>query len=69
MRLIGPSILCLLLSACSSQLQEFSGEAMTLYSYQIYQGRQAISLEALTDDLSQADVILVGEWHTHARCT
>ncbi|ROV59524.1 hypothetical protein EGH82_13280 [Vibrio ponticus] len=39
----------------------------SFYDYQLYSpGAQSISLEQFTTKVKSADVILVGEWHTHS---
>ncbi|MGR5235640.1 ChaN family lipoprotein [Vibrio alfacsensis] len=39
----------------------------SFYDYQLYSpSREPISIASLPPELQQADVILIGEWHTHA---
>jgi len=52
--------------ACSETQQQWRGELNTFYSYQLYQDGQRLSVYHLSQKLSDADVILVGEWHSHA---
>jgi len=55
-----------LLMACSETQQQWRGDLNTFYSYQLYQDGQRLSVYHLSQKLSDADVILVGEWHSHA---
>ncbi|MGU3847406.1 ChaN family lipoprotein, partial [Vibrio diabolicus] len=42
-------------------------EVTTFYDYQLYTpSGEHIALSELPKELQQADVILIGEWHTHA---
>ena len=61
-------ITTVLLTACASQPSDRDSQAvLTYYDYQLASpSGQAISLNQLPDELSQADVILIGEWHTHS---
>lgn len=44
-----------------------SPEVVTFYDYKLYSpSGDPVSLTTLTPELQQADVILIGEWHTHA---
>jgi len=54
----------LLLSGCVSSTTELN---TTYYDYQLYspQGKQ-LSVDNLPANILDADVVLVGEWHTHA---
>ncbi|MDC5848092.1 ChaN family lipoprotein [Vibrio europaeus] len=67
-RLIATSLSCFALAACSSS--PLSSEQQTISSYYDYQlytpEKQLISIDSLPEPLKTADVILVGEWHTHA---
>lgn len=56
------------LSACSATSNTPQQQSITsYYDYQLYSPeQQAISLFSLPNEIKQADVILVGEWHTHA---
>ncbi|AUI86551.1 hypothetical protein BS333_09245 [Vibrio azureus] len=41
-------------------------QVTTFYDYQLYTPTgEAVSLQTLPTELKQADVILIGEWHTH----
>ncbi len=57
-----------LLAGCSAQPSNQSSllPVSTFYDYQIYTSETAVSLPQLVDNLERADVILVGEWHSHA---
>lgn len=65
-RVLSLSVLSLLLMACSETQQQWRGDLNTFYSYQLYQDGQRLSVYHLSQKLSDADVILVGEWHSHA---
>lgn len=67
-RLFATSLSCFALVACSSvSTQNPEGTVSTYYDYQLYSPNQkALSLDSLPKTLIDADVILVGEWHTHA---
>ncbi|RJX73783.1 hypothetical protein DZ860_06045 [Vibrio sinensis] len=55
--------ICLLLSACTSS----SRSVTHYYDYQLYSPQgEPIALSELPKRLVDADVILVGEWHTHS---
>ncbi|GEM74439.1 ChaN family lipoprotein [Vibrio sagamiensis] len=42
-------------------------QVTTFYDYQLYTPTgEAVSLQTLPTELKQADVILIGEWHTHS---
>ncbi|WP_443088750.1 ChaN family lipoprotein [Vibrio sp. SCSIO 43137] len=66
MRILSLALLSLLLMACSETQQQWRGDLNTFYSYQLYQDGQRLSVYHLSQKLSDADVILVGEWHSHA---
>ncbi|MDV5052076.1 ChaN family lipoprotein [Vibrio sp. T13N] len=60
-----------LLTGCSSvpstNSHPTSAEVTTFYDYQLYTpSGEHIALSELPKELQQADVILIGEWHTHA---
>ncbi|CAE6951075.1 hypothetical protein ACOMICROBIO_GDFFDHBD_03646 [Vibrio sp. B1REV9] len=60
-----------LLTGCTSTTSSLpsatSSEVASFYDYQLYTpSGKPLSLNSLTADLKQADVILIGEWHTHA---
>ncbi|EPA0547911.1 ChaN family lipoprotein [Vibrio alginolyticus] len=60
-----------LLTGCSSYTQTnshaTSAEVTSFYDYQLYTpSGEHIALSKLPIELQQADVILIGEWHTHA---
>lgn len=67
-RLVVISISCLTLAACSSSaLSPQSSSIDSFYDYQLYSpNSKPIALDKLPPEISAADVILVGEWHTHA---
>jgi len=56
------------LSGCSSTSKELNNNEVTsFYDYQLASPSGSfIALNSLPNDFSDADVILVGEWHTHA---
>ncbi|RYU70558.1 hypothetical protein ERW51_03340 [Aliivibrio finisterrensis] len=60
----------LLLSGCSQQIQPesiSSQEIASFYDYQLLSpAGSSLSLNDLPQEIVEADVILVGEWHTHA---
>ncbi|KGY12888.1 hypothetical protein NM22_09250 [Vibrio tubiashii] len=62
------SLSVIALSACSATSNTLQQQSITsYYDYQLYSPeRQAISPFSLPNEIKQADVILVGEWHTHA---
>ncbi|MEF1290799.1 ChaN family lipoprotein [Vibrio sp. M260118] len=62
------SLSVIALSACSATSNTPQQQSITsYYDYQLYSPeQQAISLFSLPNEIKQADVILVGEWHTHA---
>ncbi|MDW1916265.1 ChaN family lipoprotein [Vibrio sp. Vb0349] len=60
-----------LLTGCSSYTQTnshaTSAEVTSFYDYQLYTpSGEHIALSKLPIELQQADVVLIGEWHTHA---
>ncbi|MDF4638080.1 ChaN family lipoprotein, partial [Vibrio parahaemolyticus] len=60
-----------LLTGCSSYTHTnshaTSAEVTSFYDYQLYTpSGEHIALSKLPIELQQADVILIGEWHTHA---
>ncbi|OCH13726.1 MULTISPECIES: ChaN family lipoprotein [unclassified Aliivibrio] len=60
----------LLLSGCSQQIQSTSAPSQAITSFYDYQLLSPtglpLSLSTLPNEIIKADVILVGEWHTHA---
>ncbi len=66
--------LATLLTACANQPSENSSQKVvqpetvsTYYDYQFASPQgEALSLNALPQELLDADVILIGEWHTHS---
>ncbi|MEZ8100262.1 ChaN family lipoprotein [Vibrio bivalvicida] len=68
LRLVATSLSCFALVACSSpSLSPQKSTISSYYDYQLYSpDRQVISIDSLPEELKAADVILVGEWHTHA---
>ena len=63
-------ILTLFLSGCSSIIEPHSdlssSRVETFYDYQLATPNQKnIDLTSFTERLKNADVILIGEWHTH----
>ncbi|MDD9156342.1 ChaN family lipoprotein [Aliivibrio sp. S4TY2] len=60
----------LLLSGCSQQIQPKSAPSQEIASFYDYQllspAGSLLSLNNLPQEIVEADVILVGEWHTHA---
>ncbi|MDD9194995.1 ChaN family lipoprotein [Aliivibrio sp. S3MY1] len=60
----------LLLSGCSQQIQSTSAPSQAITSFYDYQllspAGSPLSLSALPQEIIDADVILIGEWHTHA---
>ncbi|MDD9180091.1 MULTISPECIES: ChaN family lipoprotein [Aliivibrio] len=59
-----------LLSGCSQQIQPASAPSQAIASFYDYQllspTGSSLSLTALPQEIVEADVILIGEWHTHA---
>lgn len=63
-KLLTVSLACLALSACSTTRHQ---EVTSFYDYQLFTpDAQTVSLAQLPDEVKHADVILVGEWHTHS---
>jgi uncharacterized iron-regulated protein len=61
------SILTGCVSSTPTISQSRSPEVVTFYDYKLYSpSGDPVSLTTLTPELQQADVILIGEWHTHA---
>jgi uncharacterized iron-regulated protein len=61
--LIATSLITLFLTACSTTSGQTSP---TFFDYQLYSpSAQSIPLNNLPQELKNADVILIGEWHTH----
>ena len=66
--------LATLLTACANQPSENTSQKVvqpetvsTYYDYQFASPQgEALSLNALPQELLYADVILIGEWHTHS---
>lgn len=56
----------LLLTGCAGQYQSKTTAINHLYNYQIFHFGKPISLQQLNDALSDADVILIGELHSHS---
>lgn len=55
----------LMLSGCASQVP--TSDVTSYYDYQLYSPQGApLTLKALPESIRHADVILIGEWHTHA---
>ncbi|MGY5537807.1 ChaN family lipoprotein [Vibrio brasiliensis] len=56
------------LTACSSaDPAHESQDVVSFYDYQLYSpDNEPISIDSLPDALTKANVILVGEWHTHS---
>ena len=55
-----------LLSACSIS-PKIEHDIVSFYDYRFYSPQwEPIDLKALPSDIDQADVVLIGEWHTHA---
>lgn len=67
-RSLSTALLILSLTGCAYPLstQEISPPAGTLYDYHIESSAGVpYSLKALADAVTDADVVLVGEWHSH----
>lgn len=61
------SILTGCVSSTPTISQSRSPDVVTFYDYKLYSpSGDPVSLTTLTPELQQADVILIGEWHTHA---
>ncbi|EJL6389862.1 ChaN family lipoprotein [Vibrio vulnificus] len=55
----------MMLSGCASQA--LTSEPLSFYDYQLYSPEgTALSLQQLPQSVQNADVILIGEWHTHS---
>ncbi|WP_105903123.1 ChaN family lipoprotein [Vibrio gangliei] len=67
-RLVSALSTALLLNACSSSnTVSDSPTVSSFYDYQLYSPQQQpLTLEQWAHTAKEADVILVGEWHTHA---
>ena len=60
-------LLILLLTACSGNQSKQVVYLDNFYQYQIYTpNSEPITIDELTQSIQTADVILVGEWHTHS---
>ena len=60
-----------LLTGCASNAptapDTIADNVTSFYDYQLHApSGEAISVNQLTSEIQQADVILIGEWHTHA---
>lgn len=66
-RILSSTMLCTLLLGCAQAPSSTNSSALnTLYDYQLYSPHtQPITLKQLVSSAEDADVILVGEWHTH----
>ncbi|ERB67230.1 hypothetical protein G3U99_09250 [Vibrio coralliilyticus OCN008] len=63
-KLLTISLACLTLSACSTDPHQ---EITSFYDYQLFTPHATtVSLTSLPEDIQKADIILVGEWHTHS---
>ncbi len=61
------SVLTGCVSTTSTTTESTSGEVVSYYDYKLYSpSGEPVSVTGLTPELQQADVILIGEWHTHA---
>lgn len=57
----------LLLSGCSQSIQSNTSSVTSFYDYQLLSPNgEGLSLSQLPSEITNADVILIGEWHTHA---
>lgn len=55
----------MMLSGCANQA--LTSDPLSFYDYQLYSPEgTALSLQQLPQSVQNADVILIGEWHTHA---
>ncbi|EIO3981040.1 ChaN family lipoprotein [Vibrio vulnificus] len=55
----------MMLSGCASQA--LTSDPLSFYDYQLYSPEgTALSLQQLPQSVQDADVILIGEWHTHS---
>ncbi|KJY83112.1 hypothetical protein TW81_08855 [Vibrio galatheae] len=68
LRLIVTSLFCFAVTACSTtRLSPHPAAISSYYDYQLYDAtQQTLPIDTLSDEIRAADVILVGEWHTHA---
>lgn len=59
---------CIALTACSSTRQvDRASDVTSFYDYQLFSSSsQPIHLSSLPKEILDADVILIGEWHTHS---
>ncbi|NRB66185.1 MAG: ChaN family lipoprotein [Vibrio sp.] len=63
-KLLTVPLACLTLSACSTATHQ---EVKSFYDYQLFTpDAQAVSLSRFGKGIQNADIILVGEWHTHS---
>lgn len=54
-------------STTSTTTETTSNEVVSFYDYKLYSpSGEPVLITNLTPELQQADVILIGEWHTHA---
>ncbi|MGP8309073.1 ChaN family lipoprotein [Vibrio sp. YIC-376] len=61
------SVLTGCVSSSPTISQSTSPEVTSFYDYRLYSpSGDPVSITTLTPELQQADVILIGEWHTHA---
>lgn len=64
-RWISLSTIALLMGCVGSSFDEPT-QSETLYDYQLYESNRPISVSSLAERLSDTNVIMVGEWHTHS---
>ncbi len=63
-RILATSIFSMILLGCSATPKQY---VSTFYDYQLYSPQaNAINIQQLPASIKSADVILVGEWHTHS---
>ncbi len=61
------SVLTGCISTTPATTEFTSAEVISFYDYNLYSpSGQPVSMTHLTPEIRQADVILIGEWHTHA---
>ncbi len=61
------SVLTGCVSTTPTMTESTSTKVVSFYDYQLYSpSGQPVSMTRLTPEILQADVILIGEWHTHA---
>ena len=61
------SSIIILLSACSGNQARQVAHLDNFYQYQVYSpNSEPITIDELVKSVQKADVILVGEWHTHS---